>query len=118
MTQLEGEGGVGALVLPCKAQVQRSTVRLVVLELWTHPQWASDLFGPLLEHGHGALWLSDGEAGDSGLEDASFLPGDLLDGVSKNLSVIYAERGDATHPRPPYDVGAVVRAAYTNFNHS
>lgn len=34
-------------------------------------------------------------------EDAAFLPGDLLDGVSEDLSVVDAERRDAAHPRPP-----------------
>lgn len=38
MTQLEGQRGVRALVLPCQAQTQRFTVCLVVLQLWTHPQ--------------------------------------------------------------------------------
>lgn len=36
-------------------------------------------------------------------EDASFLPGDLFNAVSKNLSVVYTQRGDTTHPRPPVD---------------
>lgn len=35
------------------------------------------------------------------LEDAAFLPSDLLDGVSKDLGVVDAERRDAAHPRPP-----------------
>lgn len=37
------------------------------------------------------------------LEDASFLPSNLFNGVSENLSVVYTQWGDATHPRPPVD---------------
>lgn len=34
------------------------------------------------------------------LEDASLLPGDLLDGVSKDLRVVDTQGGNATDPRP------------------
>lgn len=38
VAQLDGQRGVRVLVLPCQAQAQRSTVFLVVVQLWTHPQ--------------------------------------------------------------------------------
>lgn len=98
--------------------------------MWLKVDSYSDLFGPLLEHRHGILWLSDGEGGDSRLQtqkcsitkrithsdwnsysllmwtdlvDARFVPGDLFDGVSQNISVVYVQEGDATHPRPPVE---------------
>lgn len=42
------------------------------------------------------------------LKYSSFLPGNLLDCIPKDASVVNAQRGNATHPRPP--VGAHARA--------
>ena len=39
------------------------------------------------------------------------MPSNVLDGVSEQLGVVDAERGDAADPGPPDDVGGVVLAA-------
>ena len=38
MAELQGKGGVGALVVASQAQTQRSRVSRVLLQFWAHPE--------------------------------------------------------------------------------
>ena len=73
-------------------------------------------FGPGLENGRGLWNALPYQRGDTGLENAGLLPGNLLQGISEERHVVKADGRDYGKKRLLQDIGAVQAATQAGFD--